>query len=110
MRGCRTRSSPPAPAAASTSPSSTQIIAPWFADKTRAEIQKTAQAKGVPFGPIFTPAELLQTEQYVARGFLAKMTHPDIGKLLIPQLPVQWNGRSFAPRPAPPLERAELAA
>jgi crotonobetainyl-CoA:carnitine CoA-transferase CaiB-like acyl-CoA transferase len=87
-----------------------QIIAPWFADKTRAEIQKTAQAKGVPFGPIFTPAELLQTEQYVARGFLARMTHPDIGKLLIPQLPVQWNGRSFAPRPAPPLERAELAA
>jgi hypothetical protein len=38
------------------------------------------------------------------------MTHPDIGRLLIPQLPVQWNGRSFAPRPAPPLERAELAA
>ena len=29
---------------------------------------------------------------------------------LIPQLPVQWNGRSFAPRPAPSLERAELAA
>jgi len=86
------------------------VITPWFADKTRAEIQKTAQAKGVPFGPIFTPAELLQTEQYVARGFLAKMTHPDIGSLLIPQLPVQWNGRSFAPRPAPPLERAELAA
>ena len=78
--------------------------------QTRAEIQKTAQAKGVPFGPIFTPAELLESEQYVARGFLAKMTHPDIGRLLIPQLPVQWNGRSFAPRPAPPLERAELAA
>ena len=48
------------------------IITPWFADKTRAEIQKTAQAKGVPFGPIFTPAELLETEQYVARGFLAE--------------------------------------
>jgi crotonobetainyl-CoA:carnitine CoA-transferase CaiB-like acyl-CoA transferase len=87
-----------------------EIITPWFADKTRAEIQKMAQAKGVPFGPIFTPAELLETEQYVARGFLAKMTHPDIGRLLIPQLPVQWNGRSFAPRPAPPLERVELAA
>lgn len=86
------------------------IIAPWFADKTRAEIQKMAQSKGVPFGPIFTPAELLETEQYVARGFLAKMLHPDIGTLLIPQLPVQWNGRSFAPRPAPSLERAELAA
>ena len=86
------------------------IITPWFADKTRAEIQKMAQAKGVPFGPIFSPAELLETEQYVARGFLAQMTHPDVGRLLIPQLPVQWNGRSFAPRPAPSLERAELAA
>ncbi|HTE81476.1 MAG TPA: CoA transferase, partial [Reyranella sp.] len=31
------------------------IITPWFADKTRAEIQRTAQAKGVPFGPIFSP-------------------------------------------------------
>lgn len=86
------------------------IITPWFAGKTRAEIQKAAQAKGVPFGPIFTPGELLATEQYVARSFLAEITHPGAGKLLIPQLPVQWNGRSFAPRPAPSLERAELAA
>jgi crotonobetainyl-CoA:carnitine CoA-transferase CaiB-like acyl-CoA transferase len=85
------------------------ILTPWFAGRTRAEIQKTAQAKGVPFGPIFTPAELLATEQYVARSFLCEMSHPDLGKLLIPQLPVQWNGRSFAPRPAPSLERAELA-
>jgi crotonobetainyl-CoA:carnitine CoA-transferase CaiB-like acyl-CoA transferase len=74
------------------------ILTPWFADKTRAEIQKTAQAKGVPFGPIFSPAELLDTEQYVARGFLARL-----GDLRMPQLPVQWNGRSFAPKPAPEL-------
>jgi crotonobetainyl-CoA:carnitine CoA-transferase CaiB-like acyl-CoA transferase len=86
------------------------ILTPWFAGKTRAEIQKTAQATGVPFGPIFTPTELLKTEQYVARSFLAEMKHPALGKLIIPQLPVQWNGRSFAPRPAPSLEKAELAA
>jgi crotonobetainyl-CoA:carnitine CoA-transferase CaiB-like acyl-CoA transferase len=86
------------------------ILSPWFAGKTRGEIQKAAQAKGVPFGPIFTPAELLRTEQYVARSFLAEMRHPSLGKLLMPQLPVQWNGRSFAPRPAPSLEKAELAA
>lgn len=78
-------------------------LAPWFADRTREEIQKAAQAKGVPFGPIFSPAELLRTEQYVARGFLADMQHPTEGTLRLPQLPVQWNGRSFSPRPAPPL-------
>ena len=70
----------------------------WFAGKTRAEIQSLAQAKGVPFGPVFSPAELLETEQYVARGFLAQ-----VGALRMPQLPVQWNGRSFAPKPAPKL-------
>jgi crotonobetainyl-CoA:carnitine CoA-transferase CaiB-like acyl-CoA transferase len=86
------------------------ILTPWFADKTRAEIGRTAQAMGVPFGPIFTPAELLANEQYLARSFLAEMMHPTAGRLLMPQLPVQWNGRSFAPRPAPSLEQAELAA
>lgn len=75
-----------------------EIIAPWFAGKTRADIQSTAQAKGVPFGPVFSPAELLDTEQYVSRGFFATL-----GAYRVPQLPVQWNGRSFAPRPAPEL-------
>jgi crotonobetainyl-CoA:carnitine CoA-transferase CaiB-like acyl-CoA transferase len=77
------------------------ILLPWFAGRTRAEIQCEAQAKGVPFGPIFSPAELLETEQYVARGFLADLEHPRLGTLRMPQLPVQWNGRTFAPRPAP---------
>lgn len=77
------------------------IITPWFADKTRAEIQATAQANGVPFGPIFSPAELLETEQYAARSFLADVAHPKLGTLRMPQLPVQWSGHSFAPRPAP---------
>lgn len=80
-----------------------EIIRPWFAGRTRREIQSMAQAKGVPFGPIFSPAELLETEQYVARGFLAEIAHPTAGTLRLPQLPVQWNGRSFAPRPAPEL-------
>ena len=86
------------------------ILTPWFADRTRAEIQKAAQARGVPFGPIFSPTELLATEQYVARGFLTEVTHPTLGRLRLPQLPVQWNGRSFAPRPAPELGVEELAA
>ena len=79
------------------------ILTPWFQGKTRLEIQALAQAKGVPFGPIFTPAELLRTEQYVARGFLAELNHSKLGPFRLPQLPVQWNGQSFAPRQAPEL-------
>jgi crotonobetainyl-CoA:carnitine CoA-transferase CaiB-like acyl-CoA transferase len=85
------------------------ILTPWFADKTRSEIQKAAQAEGVPFGPIFTLPELLDAEQYVARAFLANLQQPALGNVLMPRLPVQWNGRSFAPRPAPELARSELA-
>lgn len=87
-----------------------EIVRPWFRDKTRLEIQSMAQGRGVPFGPVFSPSELLETEQYVARGFLAEIEHPTLGRLRLPQLPVQWNGRSFAPRPAPSLPRQELAA
>ena len=88
------------------------ILTPWFADKTRAEIQSLAQARGVPFGPIFSPAELLENDQYVSRGFLADLEHPTLGALRMPQLPVQWNGRSFAPRPAPhpPHSNGEVSA
>jgi crotonobetainyl-CoA:carnitine CoA-transferase CaiB-like acyl-CoA transferase len=86
------------------------ILRPWFAGKTRREVQHLAQAKGVPFGPVFSPAELLETEQYQARGFLAELNHPTLGLLRLPRLPVQWNGRSFSPRIAPaladPLPRA----
>jgi hypothetical protein len=46
---------------------------------------------------------LLEAEQYLARGFFADVAHPMLGSLRLPQLPVQWNGRSFAPRPAPEL-------
>lgn len=85
------------------------VFAPWFAARTRADIQRAAQAKGVPFGPVFSPSELLDSEQYAARGFLAGIEHPALGRLRMPQLPVQWNGRSFVPRPAPGLADPEAA-
>ena len=86
------------------------ILTPWFAGKTRQEVQHLAQARGVPFGPVYLPAELLEAEQYRARGFLAELRHPTLGALRLPRLPVQWNGGSFAPGIAPaladPLARA----
>ena len=87
------------------------IITPWFADKTRAEIQKTAQAKGVPVRPDLLAGRAARRPSSMSRArFLAEMKHPALGRLLMPQLPVQWNGRSFAPRPAPEIARSELAA
>lgn len=83
-----------------------EILVPWFAGRTRADIQRLAQTRGVPFGPVFSPAELLEAEQYRARDFLATVHHHTLGSLRMPRLPVQWNGRSFTPTAAPSLADA----
>jgi crotonobetainyl-CoA:carnitine CoA-transferase CaiB-like acyl-CoA transferase len=68
------------------------ILRPWFAERDREAIYAAAQACGVPLGPVYGPADLLDDPQYVARGFIASL-----GGLRLPQLPVRWNGGYFAP-------------
>ncbi|WP_187830292.1 CoA transferase [Siccirubricoccus phaeus] len=65
-----------------------EVIGPWFAARTRAEITEAAQARRVPIGPVKYPAELLEDAQYRARAFLA----PDG----TPALPLGWDGRRLA--------------
>jgi crotonobetainyl-CoA:carnitine CoA-transferase CaiB-like acyl-CoA transferase len=65
-----------------------EVIGPWFAVRSRAEITAAAQARRVPLGPVKWPVELLEDAQYRARGFLA----PDG----TPALPVSWDGRRLA--------------
>lgn len=79
------------------------ILRPWFAKRSRADVQREAQAGRVPFGPVFTPAELLVAEQYAARAFFADLTLAGGARVRMPHLPVLWNGCSFAPRAASPL-------
>ena len=62
-----------------------EIIGPWFAARTRAEITRAAQERRVPIGPVKQPAELLTDPQYRARGFLAADG--------VPVLPLAWDGR-----------------
>ena len=62
-----------------------QIIGPWFAARTRAEITRAAQQRRVPIGPVRQPAELLTDPQYRVRGFLAADGAP--------VLPLIWDGR-----------------
>lgn len=85
------------------------LLKPWFAARDREAIYAEAQGRGVPLGPAYAPADLLTDPQYLARGFIAEMTHPTLGKLKLPQVPVQWSGRSFAPEPVTTATLADLA-
>jgi crotonobetainyl-CoA:carnitine CoA-transferase CaiB-like acyl-CoA transferase len=67
------------------------MLAPWFAARARDDIYAQAQARGVPLGPVFDPAELLGDAQHQARDFITTMAHPLLGELRMPRLPVRWG-------------------
>ncbi len=78
-------------------------VLPWFATRSRHDIYRAAQERGVPLGPVRTIDELRADPQYVARAFLTKVRHALLGDLVVPRLPLLWDGEGFAPRPAPTL-------
>ncbi len=61
------------------------LLRPWFAVRTRAEITQDAQRRRIPVGPVLHPRELLDDPQYRFRDFL----EPDG----TPRLPLVWDGR-----------------
>lgn len=81
-------------------------VAPWFAARTRAEIYAAAREFGIPIGPAYTPAELLEDEQYLARDFFAEQ--PEGSGLRFPRPPLTWNGRRIASKPTRTLTPGEL--
>lgn len=70
------------------------VLKPWCAQRTRRQIYAAAQARGIPFGAVVTPFELIADPQMLDRGFIV-----DMGDLKMPRLPVLWNGAGFAPAP-----------
>ncbi len=81
-----------------------EMLEAAFAGRSRADIFAEAKASRIPLGPVLSPLELLADEQYLARDFMARIAHDELGPLVMPQVPASWNGRRFAPRPAPHLD------
>lgn len=63
-----------------------EVMAPWFASRTRTEITAAAQARRIPIGPVLSPRELLHDAQHATRGFL--------GARGVPRLPLLLDGRT----------------
>jgi crotonobetainyl-CoA:carnitine CoA-transferase CaiB-like acyl-CoA transferase len=79
-----------------------RAVAPWFAERTRAEVYAAAREHGVPLGPVYSPRELLSDEQYAARDFLA--SDGLVPGVVFPRSPMTWNGARLVPRPARRIE------
>ena len=64
-----------------------EIIAPWFAERTREEIVRLCQEMRVPCAPVSEVDEVLENEQLDARDFWRQVDHPEAGRLQYPGPP-----------------------
>ncbi len=78
------------------------LIQDWVKDYTVQDLYLKAQARRIPFAPVSTMGSLLDSEHLNARGFFARLGHPEAGTLTYPGAPyicseTPWELR----RPAP---------
>src|SRR5690606_30931879 len=87
-------------------------IAEWLANRTRARVAGGGRAPGVRVAPYLTPAEVLASPQFAARGYFVEVAHPELGTLRQPIGAHRFSGAPVRPGPAPRLgeHAAELRA
>lgn len=59
----------------------------WGLLYTKAEAAEILQKNRVPIGPVDTPADVVNSQQFNLRGFFTKVNHPICGELKIPGRP-----------------------
>lgn len=73
-----------------------ETIENTFRRHTRRELADMALRRRLPLGPVWTPAELEADPQNLARNFFSRVRTEATGTpLLMPRLPILWNGQAL---------------
>ena len=76
----------------------------YLSEHTVLEVYKAVQAKRVPFAPVSTMGDLLNSEHLKARGFFVEIAQPQAGTHKYPGAPLKYGATPWAIRsPAPVL-------
>ncbi len=76
----------------------------WVKDQTVLDLYRKAQAKRVPFAPVSTMGDLLNSEHLKARGFFVEIAQPVAGTHKYPGAPLKYGATPWEIRlPAPTL-------
>ncbi len=67
------------------------VLTEHFKTEKAEEFYHRAQAERVPVGYLCTPADLLESAQYRARGFFREVDHPVAGRLTYPGIPFKLD-------------------
>ncbi len=77
-----------------------EIVRPWYATRTRAEIFAAARKEGLPIAPVLSVRELIDDPQYAAQKFFAAPVGTiEASDARVPTIPTVWNGERFPPLP-----------
>jgi crotonobetainyl-CoA:carnitine CoA-transferase CaiB-like acyl-CoA transferase len=76
----------------------------YVSQQTVLDLYRKVQAKRVPFAPVSTMGDLLNSEHLKARGFFVEMAHPVAGTYKYPGAPLKYGATPWEIRmPAPVL-------
>lgn len=78
------------------------FLEPWVKEQTVQELYHKAQARRIPFAPVSTMGDLLESEHLKVRGFFAEIAHPQAGTFPYPTAPYNFSTTPWTlRRPAP---------
>jgi len=76
----------------------------WCSEQSVHALYEQAQARRVPFAPVSTMGDLLDSSHLKSRGFFATLTHPVAGPVTMPGAPYRMHATPWTlRRPAPTL-------
>jgi CoA:oxalate CoA-transferase len=82
----------------------TQIVENWAATRSAAEVAQELSTAGVPASTVWNVDQAARSSQVRARELLARVPHPGLGSVFLPQQPVHFSDAPrHVARPAPEL-------
>lgn len=78
-------------------------VAAWIAERTVAEVAEALTDAAIPWGEVATIHDVVRSEQIAARDMLVEVTHPTLGTLTLPGIPIKLSETPGAITKAPPL-------
>ncbi|GAB3570789.1 CoA transferase [Amycolatopsis endophytica] len=79
------------------------IVGAWTAKLTRAELAERLTAAGVPFSEVATVPEVVDSPQVKAREMMLDVTHPEVGTVSLPGIPIKLSDTPGEVRKPPPV-------
>jgi CoA:oxalate CoA-transferase len=84
-------------------------IAHWAETRSVSEVVSSLETAGVPASAIQSVAQAWASPQAVERGLASEVIHPVLGRLSVPEQPVQFSGAARGGRSAAPRLNADAA-